>query len=134
MWREVLARPGERVAVVYSVRSPEDLAFIDELRELEREERLGLTVTVTGDDPMWSGRRGRVTAELLTMQVSGALASVAGSGWSPHEEPAPGGRRPVIVPTDTRCAICGPSGFVAHVAEALTGLGVPPLHIATERW
>jgi ferredoxin-NADP reductase len=109
MWRELLAhdRPPP-IAVIYSARTAEQLVFVEELRALERAGGLALTLTVTGADPSWGGTMGRVSTEMLAARV-----------------PAP---------AVTRCAICGPAAFVAHVGHVLTRLGVPLAHISTERW
>lgn len=109
IWRELLAQPTTPpLAVVYSARRAEDFAFGDELLRLQREGLARVATTVTRDDPTWQGLRGRVSAELLA--------------------------RHIVRATETRCAICGPAGFVAHVAHGLTRLGVPLAQIATERW
>jgi ferredoxin-NADP reductase len=109
MWRELLAHDeGSRLSVIYSVRSSEELAFLPELEALHRRGRIGLAVTVTGSDLKWEGGRGRLTDEALVTHVT--------------------------APAQARCAVCGPSTFVAHVVEILRRLGVPPRHIATERW
>jgi ferredoxin-NADP reductase len=109
MWRELLAHhDATLVSVIYSARSSQELAFLSELRDLERQARIRLVVTVTGSDESWSGDRGRLSenpiAELLTS------------------------------PADARCAVCGPASFVATVSKILLRLGVPPAHVATERW
>lgn len=109
IWRELLAHPpAPPLSVVYSARRSEDFAYGDELRQLHREGRARVAMTITRDDPAWEGLRGRVTAELFA--------------------------RHLVRPGDARCAICGPAAFVAHVAHALTRLGVPLAQIATERW
>jgi NAD(P)H-flavin reductase len=109
MWREQVARhDGSPLAVVYSARWPPDLAFLPELRDLEARGLLRLAVTITGTDEQWAGTRGRLTE-----------ASIAGL---------------LLAPADTRCAICGPASFVTHVETLLRQLGVPPVHIARERW
>lgn len=109
MWRELLAQPAAaNVSVIYSARASSDLAFIAELEGLEREGAIRLAITVTGTDVEWAGGRGRLTDAALVEHVTR--------------------------PSDTRCAICGPDLFVAHVVEILTRVGVPPEHVATERW
>jgi NAD(P)H-flavin reductase len=110
MWRELLSGGSGRtpIAVVHSARTSQELAFRQELAGLEARGRVRVAVTVTGTDPGWQGHRGRVTEQLLSDHV-----------------PAAG---------ETRCAICGPGLFVEHVVAILRGVGVPALHIATERW
>jgi NAD(P)H-flavin reductase len=109
MWRELLAHPdASSVSLVYSARRALELAFLPELRELERRGRIALSVTITGTDLEWSGGRGRLTSETIA--------------------------RHLVSAADTRCAVCGPGAFVAHVIDILVRLGVPARHIATERW
>lgn len=109
IWRECLGNDDTaRPTVVYSARSSTDLVFLDELLSLQRINRLDLSVTITGSDREWSGERGRLTDASL--------------------------ERHVVAPREVRCAICGPAAFVEHVAATLRALGVPGVHIATERW
>jgi len=109
IWRELLAQPTTPpLAVVYSARRGEDFAFGDELLRLQHEGLARVAMTVTRDDATWQGLRGRVSADLLARNCG--------------------------QPANTRCAICGPAAFVAHVAHGLTRLGVPLAQIATERW
>jgi ferredoxin-NADP reductase len=71
-----------RVTLLYSNRSPEDAAFLDELRELDQrlpDFRLVLTMT---DDPEWEGERRRIDAQFFRDYVGdlipGATFMVAG--------------------------------------------------------
>jgi NAD(P)H-flavin reductase len=110
MWRQLRAGgpDGARVSLIYSARRSDEVAFLDELTQLAHEGRMRVGITITGEDADWSSLRGRVTADMLAAHLE-----------------APG---------ETRCAVCGPMAFVAHVGQALLRLGVPPAHIATERW
>jgi CDP-4-dehydro-6-deoxyglucose reductase len=109
MWRELIAHPdASSMSVVFSARSARNLPFLSELRALERNNRIRFAVTITGKDEEWDGARGRLTREVLAEHLTSPLA--------------------------TRCAICGPAAFVSHVVQILTALGVPAVHIATERW
>jgi ferredoxin-NADP reductase len=58
---------------------------------------------------VWSGRRGRVDAELL-----------ADLGWPSEVEP--------------RCYVSGPTPFVETTADALVALGHQAMNIRTERF
>ena len=67
-------------------------------------------VTLTREQPQgWTGRTGRVGPELI-VEV----------GWPPAE-------RPLVY-------VCGPTGFVEGVADALVELGHDPSLIRTERF
>jgi ferredoxin-NADP reductase len=109
MWRELLSRgDASSISVIYSVRSPQELAFLEELQSLERRRAIRFEVTITGDRGEWTGGRGRLTARLLEAHL--------------------------VTPGDTRCAVSGPAAFVADVGQLLLGLGVPPRHVVTEKW
>ena len=96
--------------LLYSARSLEDVIYRGEL------ERLGATAQIDVDFALtrawperWSGHRGRVDAGLLEQ-----------TEWSPRP-------RPLVY-------VCGPSGFVEFVANALVGLGHEAGRIRTERF
>ncbi|WP_076262933.1 ferredoxin reductase [Intrasporangium flavum] len=96
--------------LVYSVRTPADVLYAD---ELERRGRLddGLTVTVayTRSAPPGDARGAhRITAEEL-------------AAWAPYRE-------------GQRTYVCGPTGFVDAVADALVDLGHDEHTIRTERF
>jgi NAD(P)H-flavin reductase len=109
MWRQLRAgSDGARVSLIYSARRSDEIAFLDELTLLAHEGAMRVGITITGEDADWGSLRGRVTPEMLAAHLE--------------------------APDETRCAVCGPMAFVAHVGQALLRLGVPPAHIATERW
>jgi ferredoxin-NADP reductase len=92
------------VRLLYSARTRDDLIYSDELADSET------TITLTREQPPgWSGRTGRVDRHFL-----------AETAWSPAE-------RPLVY-------VCGPTGFVEAVADALVTLGHSPARIRTERF
>ena len=92
------------VRLLYSARTRDDLIYREELTGIDT------TITLTREQPQgWVGRTGRVDRELL--------AEIA---WPPAE-------RPLVY-------ICGPTGFVEAVADALVALGHDPARIRTERF
>jgi ferredoxin-NADP reductase len=92
------------VRLLYSARTQGDLIYRDELADYET------TITLTREQPpAWDGRTGRVDAHVL--------AEIA---WSPAEHPL--------------VYVCGPTGFVEAVADALVTLGHSPARIRTERF
>jgi ferredoxin-NADP reductase/DMSO/TMAO reductase YedYZ heme-binding membrane subunit len=98
--------PGH-VHFVFSVRTPADVIFADELAELARRHptfHLCIVATRAGDD--WTGARGRVTAELL------------------HREVPDLARTPVY--------LCGPEPMMEAMRALLAGEGVPADAIHTE--
>ncbi|HEY8526374.1 MAG TPA: ferredoxin reductase [Acidimicrobiales bacterium] len=95
--------------LLYSARTRADVIYRRELEELAGPHR-AVTLTLTRETgPGWTGRRGRVDADLL-----------AEVGWPPEVQP--------------RCYVCGPTPFVEAVARALVDLGHAPARIRTERF
>jgi ferredoxin-NADP reductase len=95
--------------LVYSARTQADILYGDELASLVGARR-AVTITLTREPASaWSGRRGRVDADLL-----------ADLGWPPDVEP--------------RCYVCGPTPFVETSADALVALGHQATNIRTERF
>ena len=94
------------IALVYSARTPEEFAYLDELRNLDASGKLDLTLTLTGDAKEWRHARGRAGDR--------HLADLA----TPR----------------TLCFICGPPSMVTDVPQALMRLGIPREQICTEDW
>nr|WP_198154175.1 ferredoxin reductase [Catenuloplanes japonicus] len=92
--------------LIYSVRTPADEYYAEELRRRARDDH-GLDVTVIYT------RHGE-SAHRIT------VADVNTHGWPPDLEPA--------------CFVCGPTGFVETVADILVALGHDPRRIRTERF
>ena len=94
------------MALVYSARTPEEFAYVDELRALDDAGRIALTLTLTGDAQDWRHARGRAgdhhLAELATAR--------------------------------TMAFICGPPSMVTDIPQALIRLGIPREQIKTEDW
>jgi ferredoxin-NADP reductase len=107
------ARAGSDVParLVLSARSEIDVFYRDELLRLaEADPALDVIVTLTRErNPAWAGRRGRVDRGLLDEVAFGAA------------------ERP-------RSFVCGPTGFVEAVADALVALGHAPELVRTERF
>lgn len=100
------AWPGD-IHFVYSVRTPDDVIFADELAYLARRHpnfHLCIVATRAGDD--WPGDRGHVGAALLQREVP-ALGS-------------------------TPVYLCGPEPMMAAMRGVLAGAGVPAAAIHTE--
>jgi ferredoxin-NADP reductase len=90
--------------LLYSARTRDDLIYRAELADYDT------VVTVTNEQPQdWNGGTGRIDSEFL-----------AETAWSPEE-------RPLVY-------ICGPTGFVEAVADALVTLGHDPSRVRAERF
>jgi sulfhydrogenase subunit gamma (sulfur reductase) len=94
------------LALVYSARTPDEFAYLHELRALADRGRLALTLTLTGEAQDWGHARGRTGPAHLSNLVS----------------------------ADTMAYICGPPAMVKEVPVALTSIGLPRTQIRTEDW
>jgi len=98
------------VRLLYSVRTEHDAIYRDELAGLTGDGGVGVTWRYTRAAPDgWTDPVGRLDDDALRAAT-----------WEPGQEP--------IV------YVCGPTGFVEHVADALVGLGHEPARIRTERF
>jgi len=108
MWHVLDTAPEVAVTVVYSARRADEFAYLTELASLNTDKRIDLLLTVTRESPdAWTGTRGRFDGA--------ALASVLST-------------------PETRCAICGPAGFVEDVSKLLAQAGVPQDRILIETY
>jgi ferredoxin-NADP reductase len=104
---------GSRVPfrLIYSVRSPAQLYYADELRVPQPGDGgLDVSYVFTRDVPEGFAR---APARL-------GIADINVGGWPPDFEPS--------------CFVCGPTGFVETVADILVALGHEPRRIKTERF
>jgi ferredoxin-NADP reductase len=98
------------VRLLYSVRRPADAIYRDVISDLSRDGGVAVTWVYTREAPAgWGGAVGRLDDARIEAAV-----------WAPD-------RKPVIY-------VCGPTGFVEHVADALVRLGHLPGNIKTERF
>ncbi len=96
--------------LLYSVRTHENAIYRDELAAVDESGGVAVTWAYTRTAPAgWPGPVGRVDRQ-----------SISASVWPPD-------RMPVIY-------VCGPTGFVEHVADILVGLGHDAGRIKTERF
>lgn len=106
LWEALESGHAARITVLYSARSPEELAYGSELAGLAAEGRIALVETVTrGATQAWSGRRGRIDAGLIAR---------------------------VLRTPRTHGLICGPPAFVTAMTALLTDAGVPDTLIVVE--
>ena len=103
------AGTGASMRMLYSVRNPGDAIYHDEL-VLAADAGVDVRWVYTRSaPPEWAGSVGRVDAEVLRA-----------STW-------PIGEQPLVF-------VCGPTGFVEHVADILVQLGHDPSRVRTERF
>lgn len=104
----VNAEPTRRVTLLYSVRTEPDVAFLDEIRVLERRHSQFRAVIAISDVEVTSEGLfpGRITAEF----ISGAVPDVS----------------------HARCFICGPPPMLDVVTDLLASIGVPKAQIHFE--
>lgn len=97
-----------KIDLIFSVRTPADVIFADELRLLAvRHPNVKVHVTITRDAPAdWSGARGRITANLLKQLVP----DVAGR----------------------RAFICGPDAMADAARDELVAVGIRTERITLE--
>lgn len=104
---------GSRVPfrLIYSVRSPADLYYAEELRVPQPGDGgLDVTYVFTREAPEGHPRpTGRI-----------GVADINNGGWPAEFEP--------------NCFVCGPTGFVEIVADILVALGHEPRRVKTERF
>lgn len=99
---------GTDMRLLYSCRTPDEAAYLDELRELATQyPHFKMTCTCTrASSGTWDGEQGRITAELLQREI----ADIEG----------------------TECLLCGPDAFMAAVREALVAQGFDPKNVRQE--
>jgi|SRR5438046_2667109 len=108
MWHVLLAERDGHIGVIYSVRSPDEFAYLDEFEQLAAAGRIALHHTVTrAASEGWSGRQGRIDATYL---------------------------KPLIEPRNTLCFVCGPPSLVGEMPRLLSDLGVEDEQIHSEQW
>jgi NAD(P)H-flavin reductase len=108
LWQVLESGEGTRVGLVQSGRSPDELPFALEFREMAGAGRIHLVETVTREAPAsWQGVRGRIGRA----QIEAAMT----------------GRRPL-------CFVCGPDSLVEDVPRLLAALGVSASRVFTEHW
>ncbi|OBJ09111.1 oxidoreductase [Mycobacterium sp. 1482292.6] len=111
MLRQRVTAGSSDFRLVYSVRSPADVYYAQELGELEREcGWLQVALVYTR------------AAALQTARPPGRVgrADLAPTGWTPDRR--------------TRVYVCGPTGFVESVSAKLIEQGYQPSAIRTERF
>jgi NAD(P)H-flavin reductase len=108
MMQRALHLPHRNIGLFYSVRTPDEFAYEQELRGLAKAGQIELRQTVTrATDTDWAGPRGRLNRDALAELV---------------HDPA------------TLCFVCGPPALVDEMPRILTDLGIPRERIRIEEW
>jgi NAD(P)H-flavin reductase len=108
LWHTLLAERDGKVALIYSVRSPEEFAYLQEFQRLEDEGRIAFRHTVTrAATEGWRGRLGRIDVHCLDG---------------------------LIDPGETLCFVCGPPALIGDIRPQLMELGVQEDQIGVEQW
>jgi len=108
LWHTLLAERDGRAGLIYSVRSPDEFAYLREFEGLERDRRIDFRHTVTrAATEGWMGRQGRIDAAVL---------------------------RDLISPGETLCFLCGPPALLGEIPLQLKQLGVKDDQIRLEQW
>jgi ferredoxin-NADP reductase len=108
LWHALLAERDGHITLIYSVRSPEELAYLNEFEGLGAANRIDFHHTVTrAASEGWAGRQGRIDAAYLN---------------------------PLVTPGDTLCFLCGPPALVGEIPQRLQDLGVEKHQILMEQW
>jgi len=100
-----------KITVLYSVRTPKDIIFNSEFRDLEKENpkfKFHVTCTRAKPEDNWSGHSGRITPEWVKEQA-GDLANAV-------------------------FYACGPNQLVEFAEVLAFELGVPKEQMKTEKW
>ena len=112
IWSETEALSPRKILLVYSVRVPEEAAFLEELRDMEQYNKsYKLTCTVTRSEKStthWEGETGRISIEML-------------SKWIPD----------LTLPI---YYVAGPAGMVTSVRQMLIGAGIAEEDIRAEEF
>jgi len=111
--REATRRKLEtKITVLYSVRTPADIIFHNEFRELEKENpnfKFHVTCTRATPEDNWTGRTGRITPEWIKEFATDL--------------------------PNTVFYACGPNALVDFAEElVIHGLGMPKEQMKTEKW
>jgi NAD(P)H-flavin reductase len=104
----IATRVSGRIRLLYSARSPDDFAYLPELRGMARRGEIELSLTATRQmTPRWRGAKGRIVPPQLALLVDDLA---------------------------TLCFICGPASMVEDIPQLLKQLGVERTRILLEDW
>ncbi len=98
------------IAVVYSVRHPDEIILKEELEALSKELKINMAVTVTRQENTegWHGEKGHIDSAMISRHVPDV--------------------------TQRECYVCGPLAFVKAMKDALGALDVPKEEVKADVW
>ncbi len=103
------ANLNNRIKLIYSVRTPHDIIYRDELNKIKNENKnFDYIVTITREHGDWKGKKGRIDLNLLKENIEDIEESVY--------------------------FLCGAKEFVHSIIEMLESLGVKKEQIKTDIW
>jgi ferredoxin-NADP reductase len=117
------AQSNVPLRLIYSVRTPADAIYADELSERTVASPLEITYLYTRGTPDASAAPGASGADAGPIRTRAGRINadiIAEAAWPPDAKPA--------------VFICGPSGFVEAAAELLVAAGHDPARVKTERF
>jgi ferredoxin-NADP reductase len=97
------------VRLLYSVRRPASVIYVDDLKDLAEADDVGVRLVYTREAPEGEPRVGRIDADLIEQLA-----------FKPAESPT--------------TYVCGPTPFVEAVADLLVAAGHDPARVRTERF
>lgn len=108
----LFAEPKSRLTLLYGSRTEEDIIFKEALAQLQAQypNQLSVLHTLSRPSPEWTGRRGRISAELITEQLQQL--------------------RRMLLPIEAY--ICGPTEMMAMALDTLQAAKLPKEKIHTE--
>ncbi len=108
----LFAEPKSRITLLYGSRTEQDIIFREALDRLQAQypKQLSVLHTLSKPSPEWAGRKGRISAELITEQLQQLRRN--------------------LLPIEAY--ICGPSEMMAMAIETLQAAKLPKEKIHTE--
>ncbi|NIK60033.1 ferredoxin reductase [Kribbella shirazensis] len=97
------------VRLLYSVRRPESVIYVSDLKELATSDDVDVRLVYTREAPAGEPRVGRIDADVIERHAFGPEAGAT-------------------------TYVCGPTPFVETVADLLVAAGHDPAHVRTERF
>ncbi len=108
----LFAEPKSRITLLYGSRTEQDIIFREALEQLQAQypKQLSVVHTLSKPSSEWAGRKGRISAELITEQLQQLRRN--------------------LLPIEAY--ICGPSDMMAMAIETLQAAKLPKEKIHTE--
>ncbi|MBI2559138.1 hypothetical protein HYW20_07500 [Candidatus Woesearchaeota archaeon] len=105
------ANLSNRIKLIYSVKTPHDIIYRDELKKIKNENKnfnYVVTITRSNAEHSWKGKIGRINLDLLKENMEDVKNSL--------------------------CYLCGSKEFVHSIIEMLESFGIKKEQIKTDIW